>query len=160
MILAGPGGVGKTTASRRLPPPWNALSDDAALVVKSPDGNYWVHPWPTWSRIRAGISEEAWDLAAVKKLRGIFMLAQAGKDRVLPLLSRQAISELVDVSGQTHFIMTNGLDKAAIRRINALRFTNILDIAEKIPICRLNISQKGKFWENINSFLATNSCYY
>ena len=35
VILAGPGGVGKTTASKRLPSTWRSLSDDTALIVKS-----------------------------------------------------------------------------------------------------------------------------
>ena len=33
VILASPGGIGKTTASRRLSPPWHSLSDDASLVM-------------------------------------------------------------------------------------------------------------------------------
>ena len=43
-ILAGPSGVGKTTASRRLPLPWRSLSDDCVLVVRDANGRYWAHP--------------------------------------------------------------------------------------------------------------------
>jgi len=46
VILAGPGGVGKTTASSRLRSPWRSLSDDATLVVRDVHGTYWAHPWP------------------------------------------------------------------------------------------------------------------
>lgn len=61
-ILAGPGGVGKTTASRRLPPSWRSLSDDVALVVRGVDGKYWAHPWPTWSRFMFGGPCGSWDV--------------------------------------------------------------------------------------------------
>ena len=68
VILAGPGGVGKTTASKRLPRPWRSLSDDNTLIVKSPDGTYWAHPWPTWSRYRQGDMSGSWDVQAAVKL--------------------------------------------------------------------------------------------
>ena len=44
VILAAPGGTGKTTASNRLPAPWRSLCDDSTLVVRDPQGNYWAHP--------------------------------------------------------------------------------------------------------------------
>ena len=49
IILAAPGGTGKSTCSRRVPPPWRACCDDEVLVVKSPDGRYLAHPFPTWT---------------------------------------------------------------------------------------------------------------
>lgn len=54
VILAGPGTVGKTTASRRLRLPWHSLSDDATLVVRDRAGRFGAHPWPTWSRFMFG----------------------------------------------------------------------------------------------------------
>ena len=155
VILAGPGGVGKTTAVKRLPSPWRALSDDNTLIVKAPDGTYWVHPWPTWSRYRQGDMSGSWNVQAAVKLKAIFMLAQAKKDRVLLLSSSQAISELVEVSGQTFFIMANGLDKGPIRRLNLMRFHNAVALTKKIPIYRLEISLKGKFWRDIEKVLAS-----
>ena len=34
VILAAPGGTGKTTASTRLPAPWHSLCDDTALICR------------------------------------------------------------------------------------------------------------------------------
>jgi SynChlorMet cassette protein ScmC len=155
VILAGSGGVGKTTASIRLPRPWRALSDDAALIVKSLDGTYWVHPWPTWSRLRQGDMNGSWDVQAAVKLKAIFMLTQSKKDHVALLQKHQAISELVDVSGQTFFIMANGFAMDAIRHINLIRFHNAVVISKKIPICRLEISRNGRFWKEIEKFLVS-----
>jgi SynChlorMet cassette protein ScmC len=153
VILAGPGGVGKTTASKRLPCPWRSLSDDTALIVKSQDGSYWAHPWPTWSRYRLGDMSGSWDVQAAAKLGLICMLRQGKDDRVCLLPIRQTISELVDVSGQTFFILANGMDKDAIRRINLLRFHNAVAISKEIPVCRLEISPDGKFWDEIEGIL-------
>jgi SynChlorMet cassette protein ScmC len=155
VILAGPGGVGKTTASKRLPRPWRSMSDDNTLIVRSPDGTYWAHPWPTWSRFRRGDMSGSWDVQAAVKLDLICMLSQAGKDFLFPLPIRQIISELVDVSGQTFFIMANGMDKGAIRRINLMRFQNAMTISKKVPICRLEISKSSKFWKEIEKFLVS-----
>jgi SynChlorMet cassette protein ScmC len=155
VILAGPGGVGKTTAGKRLPRPWRSHSDDCTLIVKSKDGAYWAHPWPTWSRYRRGDMSGSWDVQAAVKLGVICMLSRDNKDRVFHLSSRQAISELVDVSGQTFFIMANGMDKDAIRRINLMRFHNAIALSEKVPVCRLEISRDGKFWEEIEKLLVS-----
>jgi SynChlorMet cassette protein ScmC len=155
VIMAGPGGVGKTTASQRLQLPWSSLSDDNTLIVKAPDGTYWAHPWPTWSRFRQGDMCDSWDVQAAVKLKAIFMLTQKKKDRVSLLPSRQAISELVDVSGQSFVILANGLTRGAFRRINLMRFHNVVAISKTIPICRLEISRNGKFWEEIEKFLAS-----
>jgi SynChlorMet cassette protein ScmC len=155
VILAGPGGIGKTTASKRLPRPWRSLSDDNALIVKSAGGSYWAHPWPTWSRYRLGDMSGSWDVQTAVRLKAIFMLAQAKKDQVFLLPPRQAISELVDVSGQTFFIMANGMDQDAIRRINLMRFHNAVALSKRAPVCRLEISRKGKFWQEIEKFVVS-----
>jgi SynChlorMet cassette protein ScmC len=153
VILAGPGGVGKTTASKRLPLPWRSLCDDVTLIVKAQDGTYWAHPWPTWSQYRQGDLNGSWDVQSAVKIGLICMLSRNIKDRVFQLPIRQAISELVDVSGQTFFIMANGMDKDAIRRLNLVRFYNAVAISQKIPVCRLDIGLKGNFWDEIEGFL-------
>jgi SynChlorMet cassette protein ScmC len=85
ILLAGPGSVGKRTASRRLPPPWRALCDDTSLVIRGPQGSYWAHPWPTWSRFfHQGIDPPpggSWDVQQAVPLRAIFFLSQAPDDR-------------------------------------------------------------------------------
>ena len=153
VILAGPGGVGKTTASQRLPRPWRSLSDDTTLIVLSPDGFYWAHPWPTWSRFWQEDMDGSWDVQAAVKLGLICMLSQEKRDRAFPLPIRQAISELVDISGQTFAILANGMSKDALRSLNLMRFENATAISKKIPVCRLEISRTGKFWKEIEEFL-------
>ncbi len=47
------------------------------------------------------------------------------------------------------------MNKAAIRRINLMRFHNAVAIGKKIPVCRLEISRSGKFWQKIEKFLVS-----
>lgn len=157
VILAGPGGVGKSTASRRLPKPWRSLSDDTALIAKAADGSYWAHPWPTWSRIRRGAAHRSWDVQKAVKLKLICMLEQKRLDRMEKLPYLQAISELVDIAGQAFVIVANGLDIAAFRRVNLARFHNTERIAKHVPVFRLEISRHGRFWEVIEDHLGRES---
>lgn len=153
VILAGPAGVGKSTASRRLPPPWTALSDDTTLIVKAGDGSYWAHPWPTWSRIGRGATRETWDVQHAARLRLICMLAQSEADGMHEMPYLQAISELVDIAGQAFVILANGLDPATYRRINLTRFHNAEKIAKRVPVFRLQASRTGRFWGLIEKAL-------
>ena len=68
-IMAGPGDVGKSTASRRLPSPWRSLCDDMTLVVRDCKGRFWAHPWPTWSRFNNGGPGGSWAVEQAVPLR-------------------------------------------------------------------------------------------
>jgi len=84
VIMAAPGCTGKSTASRRLPLPWESLSDDATLVVQDAVGRYFAHPWPTWSLFWEG-SGGTWPTEKAVPLRAIFFLAQAPLEKVEPI---------------------------------------------------------------------------
>lgn len=153
VILAGPGGVGKSTAAGRLPAPWRTLSDDMCLVVKGRDGGYWAHPWPTLSRLRLGDLQGAWDVSRAVRVGMVCMLSQHEKDKLKLLSQNQAVSELVDVSGQTLVYMTADMDDGVVRGVNLTRFYNAVEMAREMPVYRLHISLEGKFWEGIEELL-------
>ena len=100
VILASPGGIGKTTASRRSSPPWHSLSDDTSLVMCDAEGKYWVHPWPTWSQFVAGGPGGTWDVQHRVRLRGIFFLVRAENDEVKSVGSGHAATLLVESAEQ------------------------------------------------------------
>jgi len=153
VILAARGGTGKSTASRRLHAPWRSLSDDATLVVPDARGNYWAHPWPTWSRFRDGGAGGAWDVQQSVPLTAVFFLKQAADDGVGPVGRGQAVSLLVQSAEQTSQAMARGLSAADTCALRLERFNNLCALARATPTFVLRISLTGTFWQEIEETL-------
>ena len=159
VILTAAGGTGKTTASNRLPAPWRSLCDDTTLVVRDPQGNYWAHPWPTWSRLlEEGPGGSTWDVQNVVPVKGIFFLARAVEDRVERLGEGQAVSLLGECVGQVSTLMALGLYKKELRALYLERFNNLCALARVIPAHVLHISLTGAFWQEIEQALEGGRC--
>ena len=153
VILAAPGGTGKTTASNRLPTPWSSLCDDTTLVVRDLQGKYWAHPWPTWSRFLDGGPGGTWDVQSAVPVKGIFFLAQAVEDRVERLGPGHAVSLLVECVRQTSAFMAPGLLKEELRALHLERFNNLYDLVRVVPVHVLHTSLTGTFWQEIEQAL-------
>jgi hypothetical protein len=153
VILAAPGGTGKTTASNRLPAPWRSLSDDTALVVRDPQGKYWAHPWPTWSRFMGGGPGGTWDVQTAVPLKGIFVLYRAAENRAERVGPGHAVSLLVECVGQVSTYMAPGLGKEELQALHLERFDNLCTLARIIPVHVLHISLTGAFWQEIDQAL-------
>lgn len=153
VLLAGPGMAGKSTASRRLPPPWRSLSDDATLVVRDPASRYWAHPWPTWSRFTFGGPGGSWDVERAVPLRALFFLTQEEQDRAEPVGAGQGTALLVEVAEQVMVIAQRDVDAVELCALRVRRFDNICDLASVVPCFELHISSTGPFWEEIERVL-------
>ena len=157
VILAGHSGVGKTTASIRLPSPWRSLSDDMTLVVRDDLGRYWGHPWPTWSFFwERNNSGRTWDVSYAVPLKGLFFLAQAREDRAERIGAGQATGMLLEtaqqaISGRLDGKSSNG-DKTAM---NLQLFNNACIMAKSMESFILSVSLNGQFWKEMD--LALNS---
>ena len=149
VILAGPGRVGKTTASRRLPSSWRSLSDDASLVVCDEDEAYWGHPWPTWSNFMSGGQGGTWNVNHAAPLKGIFFLHQAQHDRIEPIGAGHSVPLLVELAEHTSWSMSHHIGRDGQRAIRLQRFENICALAQTMPCYRLHLSLDGAFWEQI-----------
>ena len=149
VILAGPGGVGKTTASRRLPFPWRSLSDDEALVVRDRQGTYWAHPWPTWSNFMAGGTGGTWDVEHAVPLKAIFFMEQAQNDRIEPIGAGHSVPLLVEVAEQASWSMAHGQGREVARALRLQRFENICFLAQSMSYYHLHLSLDGAFWKEI-----------
>ncbi|MHB9098741.1 MAG: SynChlorMet cassette protein ScmC [Syntrophales bacterium] len=158
VILAAPGGTGKTTASNRLPAPWRSLCDDTTLVVRDPQGHYWAHPWPTWSRFLDGGPGGTWDVQSAVPLKGIFILAHAVEDRVERVGPGHAVSLLVECVRQATMFMSLGLFKEELHALYLERFNNLCALARVIPAHVLHIGLTGAFWQEIERALAGGHC--
>jgi hypothetical protein len=153
VILAAPGGTGKTTASNRLPAPWRSLCDDTTLVVRDPQGTYWAHPWPTWSRFLDSGPGGTWDVQSAVPVKGIFFLAQSIENRVERVGSGQAVSLIGKFVGQVSTFMARGLSKEENRALHLERFNNLCDLTRVVPAHVLHLSLTGAFWQEIEQVL-------
>ena len=148
-ILAGPGGVGKTMASRRLPPPWRSLSDDKALIVCDAKGKFWAHALPTWGSFMFGGPGGVWDVQHAVPLRGIFYLSQNNTDRVEPIGLGEGLCLLLDSADQSLKLMSRELSLDENRALHLQRLENACAFVSEVPGYRLLISLDGDFWREI-----------
>jgi SynChlorMet cassette protein ScmC len=153
IILAGPGRVGKTTASRRLPSSWRSLSDDATLIVCDEEGAYWAHPWPTWSYFMSGGRGGTWDVNHAVPLKAIFFLQKAQLDRAEPVAPGQSVCLLVELAEHTSWSMAHGKGKEVARTLRLQRFENICALVKDVPCYHLHLSLDGSFWKEIEEVI-------
>ena len=148
VILAGPSGVGKTTASIRLSGPWRSLSDDITLVVCDDQGRYWGHPWPTWSFFWESVnSGRKWDVSYAVPLKGLFFLAQSREDRAERIGAGQAVGMLLETAQQAS---SGRLDDKSLEgdltAMNLQLFNNACIMSKSMKSFILNVSLNGQFW--------------
>ena len=155
--LAGPAGAGKTVASRRLSPPWQSLSDDATLVVRGREGQYWAHPWPTWSRFMFGGPGGSWDVQHKVALRGIFFLVHADTDSVRPLEKVRSIGLLMRSAQEAHGHDGRPESSHAIRAEHLQRFENVCALTRAVPCYRLGLTLEGAFWNEVEPLVHANA---
>jgi len=150
IMMAGKGGVGKTTASMRLQPPWRSLSDDATLVVLDDEGKYWAHPWPTWSSFfMPGGSGGIWDTQRGRPLEGILFLSQDEKDGIEPVGKGESAILLQQSSDNFIQPVNQVLNKEKMRALYLQAFDNICRLVRHVPCYKLQVSLNGAFWEKI-----------
>jgi SynChlorMet cassette protein ScmC len=157
VILTGPGGAGKTTATLRLPEPWRSASDDMCLVVRHADGTYQVHPWPTWSRFAPGGPRGSWTVERAVRLAGIFFLHQAETDKATPVSPIEACGTLHmrarEVCGLRDFIQLSN-SSTALRNYHLAQFDTVCGLATTVPCFSLDVSLTGRFWDEMDRVLS------
>lgn len=153
VILAAPGGTGKSTASERLLPPWRSLCDDTTLVVRDGGGNYWAHPWPTWSRFVTGGPGGTWNVPCAVKLQAVFFLSQSEIDQAGRTGSGRAATWLIESAQQVGHPMTRGMPMDQVCALHLERFDNACALARAVPAHLLHLSLTGAFWLEIERVL-------
>jgi signal peptidase I len=154
IILAGPGTVGKSTACRRIPLPWHALSDDATLVIDDGHGQYLAYPWPTWSRFFDNGHGGTWDVGKSVPLKALFFLHQSPEDGTEPVNMTQSTAWVVESTHQVMGAQIHSLQELSdAKEIYALELRAAEHLVRSIPVHLLHISLTGKFWEEIERAL-------
>ena len=160
VVLAGPGGVGKTTAIRRLPQPWKSLCDDACLVVRDENGCYWAHPLPTWSLFYNNGPGGYWDVQQAVLLKAIFFLRQSPQDRLEEINESQEVSMLMESTQQISWIITAGHPDDEVLTIHAEQLAAAEGLAQTVPAYMLHISLTGAFWKELEKGLFEKNSKY
>lgn len=76
-------GTGKSTCHAHLPGYWEKLCGDQALILGVGDGNFRVHPFPTWSDHLWRESKKQWYVERSVPLEAVSFLEQAQKDEAI-----------------------------------------------------------------------------
>ncbi len=155
--LAAAGGTGKSTCSRRIPPPWKAWCDDTLLVLPAESGGYEAHPFPTWSDYLWRRSRRTWDVSRSVPLRAIFFLKQAPTDKVIPIGEGEAAIYLGRSSNEVLSGYFRQFDKETSRALSTLIFDTACRVARTAPAFILEVSLTGRFWEEIEKVLPKRS---
>jgi SynChlorMet cassette protein ScmC len=153
VILAAQGETGKSTCSRRVPPPWRARCDDEVLVVLSPEGRYLAHPFPTWTDYILERAENTWKVEEAIPLAGIFFLEQSPEDECLPLRGAESAVAAMSSAGQNMNRFLRFFDDREARKIKKMILDNACEIVKHIPAFSLRVSLTGCFWEKIEAAL-------
>ncbi|MDP8239060.1 MAG: SynChlorMet cassette protein ScmC [Candidatus Hatepunaea meridiana] len=157
VLLAAPGGTGKTTAYRRLPESWGKLGDDECLIVPDNQGSFSAHPFPTWSNFLLKKSQNFWQVESYLPVGAIFFLQPADKDEITPLKSGYAAT-LINQSVRQ--IMRRGwsfLDHNDELELKRKLIDISVTIAKNIPAFMLHLSLTGRFWEKMEAVLEERS---
>lgn len=149
-LLAGRSGAGKSTASARVPPGWEALSDDMALVVRAPGDGWRVHPWPTWGAVINGVGG-SWPVERALPLEGIFFLEQAPREDARRLGGGQSACLLNESAEDASWLVGEGMAAAAVRALRLRQFETLALLAREVPCHRLRLSLGGAYWETVLS---------
>ena len=153
VLLSAPGGTGKSTCCRRIPPPWKPLCDDLTLVVMGNHKQYRAHPLPTWSNYLWKISDGTWDVQRHIPLSALFFLEQGAADEVVPVGQGQASVLITESATQVYqSIWTNFVDEEK-RGLKERVFENACELAGLIPAFKLRVSMQGQFWERMEQIL-------
>ena len=150
-VMAGPGNVGKTTASNRLVAPWISYSDDATLIIPDGTGGFNAHPWPTWSRFYPDGPGGVWEVNKAISLAALFFLKQSETDCVEPISKDQAKAMLIDTIEHVSRLMRIE-DKEKYDYVK--KCTNSADkITSAIPSYSLGLSLEGEFWREMEKVM-------
>jgi signal peptidase I len=154
VILAAPGGTGKTTASNRIPLPWRSLSDDATLVVRDGHGNYFAHPWPTWSRFFDNGPGGSWEVERGIPLAGVFFLSRSPEDQADLLNANEASAYLLESVRQIMGPLAQiGFTREESESFYEIELSAVSALVKTVPVYLLHISLTGRFWEEIETVL-------
>ncbi len=153
VLFAGPGGIGKSTTSRRLPPGWRSLCDDACLVIEH-QGTFYAHPWPTWSDFFDEGTGGRWNVREYVPLKAIFLLNRSEEDHLEKINQAEAAVSLVKSNEQITGSQIKTFTREQRIQMRMKVFETISKLARTVPVLRLYLRLDNDFGGLLEDFLA------
>lgn len=158
VLIAGAGGTGKSTCNLRLPDYWERLCDDQALILDVGNGNFRLHPLPTWSDHLWRESKKQWHVERSVPLQAVFFLEQAPRDEALPLNDpSEAVLKYLEAAKQVWQPVWSKVKQEEKRVQSAQLFDNVTRMARVVPAYRLRATLAGEFWKEMEKVCFDNS---
>jgi SynChlorMet cassette protein ScmC len=148
ILLIARSGTGKSTCCQRIPSPWRALCDDSALIVPNEQGQYMVHPLPTWSDLIWRDPKSSWKFNEYIPLSAMFFLERSDIERVS--IVGQAMATVMITEASFHILFRDQNEDILIKK---QIFDNSCHLAKAIPAFKLHISLDRQFWKEIEKTL-------
>lgn len=153
VVLAGPGGIGKSTCSNRVPPPWHSLCDDETLMVRNEQGYYVAHPFPTWSQYLWNGSGSRGRTEDYLPVSAICFLKRGPYDQMTAVPQAEAAVHLYQSAAQVHTRIWPYLKGEETMHLKRQLFDNACQIVENVPAYELQLSAGGAFWKKLEKVL-------
>jgi SynChlorMet cassette protein ScmC len=148
VLVAAPGGTGKSTCARRIPLPWTAPCDDSVLLLPC-KGKYFGHPLPTWSDhlIRKDYNRK-WDIGHAVPVTGLWFLEHGEEDGISPVGKGEAATRLYQSAVQISGPCVRKPENEDLHNDwHTALFNRCCDAASHLSCGILRVSLTGKFWE-------------
>ncbi|MCB2198632.1 SynChlorMet cassette protein ScmC [bacterium] len=152
VLIAAPGGTGKTTTFHRFSEPWKKVTDDELLAVNT-DSGYVIHPFPTWSRFLLDPGNHRWNVNQMLPLGACFFMQQ-GEDVQIDRLGQSEAAVLIHQSMRQ--ILRRGWQAAGTaqeKRLKLAAFDSSSELAKQVPCWRLTLPLEGTFSDQIEEVL-------
>jgi SynChlorMet cassette protein ScmC len=153
VALAGSGGTGKSTCTRRLPAAWKALCDDTCLILPDGRGGFQAHPFATWSDYLWKRSEGTWKVESHVPLAAVFFLKKAEEDRAEPIGRGEASIYLSRSSHEILSVFLRFTDRDRARSLRRKIFENACSLSRAVRAYSLEVELEGRFWTKIEKAL-------
>lgn len=148
IMIAAPGGTGKSTCADRIPLPWHAMCDDSVLLIPA-EGRYYAHPLPTWSDfLMRDINEKVLDIGHAVPVTDIWFLEHGEKDRAIPVGKGEAASRLYQSAVQVSTVcLRKEYNKTLYPGWHKDLFHRCCDAVSYLSCGILQATINGTFWD-------------
>jgi SynChlorMet cassette protein ScmC len=151
IVVSGPSNSGKTTLTKNVEEPWQALSDDCTYISYLGGMQYTAQPLPTWSHYFGDPQSSRYcSFPTSLPLRALYLLEQSSSDGISPVSRNDAAARLYRASECIFSYILEYMSENEVRRMRMLMFNNVWRMVSAVPVFILHASKNGSVWKCID----------